>query len=55
VYTKEDLDEIPMENSSDAMHRNGFQKVSTICITTPGTEVKLCVVEDKILWLAQKA
>jgi hypothetical protein len=52
---KEDLDEIPIENPSDAMHRTGFQKVSTICITSLGTEVKSCIVEDKILWLTQKA
>jgi len=52
---KEDLDEISIENPSDAMHRTGFQKARTICITTPGTEVKSCVVEDKILWLAHKA
>jgi len=52
---KEDLDEIPIENPSDAMHRTGFQKVSTICITSPGNKVQSCVVEDKILWLAHKA
>jgi hypothetical protein len=64
---KENLGEIPIENasdamhrtgfqnSSDAMHRTGFQKVITICVTTPGTEAKSCVVEDKIVWLAQKA
>jgi len=49
------LDEIPIENSSDAMQRNGFRKVSIICVTPRGTEVKLYIVEDKILWLAQKA
>jgi hypothetical protein len=54
VCIKESLDEIPIENPSDAMHRTGFQKVITICITTPGTEAKSCVVEDKIVWLAQK-
>jgi hypothetical protein len=52
---KEDLDEIPIENPSDAMHKTGFQKVITICVTTPGTEAKSSVVEDKMVWLAQKA
>ena len=52
---KENLDEIPIENPSDAMHSTGFQKVITICVTTSGTEAKSCVVEDKIVWLAQKA